>query len=82
MTRLAKVTIAACLLLAACGDIGANLKDFSTRIDTAFGITPSARYDLLTDGDVKLAVARLTVGVNPSSAMSGRLPVGKNFFGQ
>ncbi len=58
-TRLAKVSITACLLLAACGDMGANLKDFTTRIDSAFGITPSARYDLLTDGDVKLAVAAM-----------------------
>lgn len=58
-TRLVTVTIAACLLLAACGDVRGNLRDFSTRIDSALGIAPSARYDLLTDGDVKLAVAAM-----------------------
>ena len=59
MTRLAKVTIAACLLLGACGDVRGNLRDFSARIDSAFGITPSVRYGLMTDGDVKLAVAAM-----------------------
>ncbi len=59
MTSLAKVTIAACLLLAACSDVRGNLRDFSARIDSALGITPSARYDLLTDGDVKLAVTAM-----------------------
>ncbi len=57
--KLVTVTIAACVLLAACGDMGANFREFSARIDSAFSIAPSARYDLLTDGDVKLAVAAM-----------------------
>lgn len=51
--------ILAAFTLAACADMGERLNDYSARIDAAFGVAPSARYDLMTDADITLAAATM-----------------------
>lgn len=59
MRNLAKTVafLLAAIVLAGCADMNERLDEYSARIDAAFGVTPAARYDLMTDGDVALAAA-------------------------
>ena len=51
--------ILAAITLAACADMSEHLDEYSARIDAAFGVTPSARYDMMTDADITLAAATM-----------------------
>lgn len=46
-------------VLVGCGSVESTLQNAASRIDTAFGVEPKARYDLLTDQDIELAVATM-----------------------
>ncbi len=59
--------ILAAFVLAGCADMGERLKDYSARIDAAFGVAPSARYDLMTDADITLAAATMQQALEAKS---------------
>ncbi len=59
--------VLAAFTIAACADMGDTLNDYSARIDAAFGVVPSARYDLMTDADITLAAATMQQALESKS---------------